>query len=120
LADLNASRLFGFLHGFIDRLAVSPDAARWGVIDWKTNKLGDNPASYDTGSLRRCAIDSHYFLQVHLYLVALRRHLGKSAAAGDAWLVFLRGVAAGNERGILHIRPPDGLLADLDALFFKP
>ncbi len=120
LADLNADNLRGFLHGFIDRLAIDPRTKNWGVIDWKTNKLGDSASAYSPASLRACVMDRHYFLQVHLYLVALRRYLRKSLPAEDAWLVFLRGVSAGTSHGTLHIKPPGALLAALDKLFFAP
>ncbi len=118
LHQLSAEGLRGYLHGFIDRLAVKPDTNEWGVIDWKTNKLaGEN---YEKVALQKCAMENHYFLQVHLYLVALRRYLRSAGAAQDAWLVFLRGIAAGSEQGILHIRPPEKLLHALDNLFFQP
>jgi hypothetical protein len=54
---------------------------------------------------------------MHLYLVALRRYLGETQAPDDAWLVFLRGVHAGSTDGILHIKPPEELLAELGGLF---
>jgi exodeoxyribonuclease V beta subunit len=118
LAELNADGLRGFLHGFIDRLAVHPQTGRWGVIDWKTNNLGTSPASYGLPSLQKCAMDHHYFLQAHLYLVALRRYLRGADKIQGAWLVFLRGASAGT--GVLSIEPPEPLLAALDGLFFKP
>ena len=68
-------------------------------------------------------MDNHYFLQTHLYLVAVRRHLAAAddkVEAKDAWLVFLRGVARGTDHGILHLRPPNELLSALDELFFRP
>ena len=123
LADLKADALQGYLHGFIDRLAVDPETGSWGVIDWKTNNLGRSPRDFDLEGLRECAMDNHYFLQMHLYLVAVRRHLaaaGDKVQAKDAWLVFLRGVARGTDHGILHLRPPNELLSALDELFFRP
>lgn len=123
LADLKADALRGYLHGFIDRLAVDPKTGSWGVIDWKTNNLGRSPRDFDLEGLRECAMDNHYFLQMHLYLVAVRRHLaaaGDKVQAKDAWLVFLRGVARGTDHGILHLRPPNELLSALDELFFRP
>lgn len=123
LADLKADALRGYLHGFIDRLAVDPETGNWGVIDWKTNHLGRSPRDFDLAGLRECAMDNHYFLQMHLYLVAVRRHLaatGGKVEAKDAWLVFLRAVARGTDHGILHLRPPGELLSALDKLFFKP
>jgi exodeoxyribonuclease V beta subunit len=88
------------------------------VIDWKTNKLGDSVRAHrEPSSLLRCAMNNHYLLQMHLYLVALRRYLGETQAPDDAWLVFLRGVHAGSTDGILHIKPPEELLAELGGLF---
>jgi len=116
VADLPADQLGGYLHGFIDRLADCHGT--WGIIDWKTNNLGPSPADYSPESLLACAMESHYFLQAHLYLVALRRFLG-SATAG-AWLVFLRGVRTGTSDGILAIQPTGPLLRDLEALFTSP
>ena len=36
-----------------------------------------------------------------------------------AWLVFLRAIAPGESRGVLHVHPPVALLDALDALFAK-
>jgi len=115
LAALPAEELKGYLHGFLDRLAFRHGT--WGVIDWKTNKL---ESGYGQDSLRSCAMQSHYLLQTHLYLVALRRFLGPKVPIAGAWLVFLRGVHSGSSDGILHIQPSEALMADLDGLFSKP
>jgi exodeoxyribonuclease V beta subunit len=118
LASLPSEELHGYLHGFLDRLAFLKGT--WGVIDWKTNQLGQCPAAYRQESLLECAWRSHYFLQAHLYLVALRRFLSPEVPIAGAWLVFLRGVAAGASDGILKIAPGPELLADLDHLFAHP
>lgn len=115
LANLPGDRLRGYLHGFIDRIAVGD--GRWGVIDWKTNNLGAAASDYESPSLDMCARHSHYLLQAHLYLVALRRFLGGDAPIGGAWIVFLRGVQGGTPRGILHVAPSKALMNDLDSLF---
>ena len=122
LAALSDEKFQGLLQGFIDRLARHGDA--WGVIDWKTNRLGPALADYDEPALLRCAMDSHYLLQTHLYLVALRRYLRSLGVAdaplAGAWLVFLRALAPGSTRGVLHINPPAALLDALDSLFARP
>jgi exodeoxyribonuclease V beta subunit len=116
LQALPAENLKGYLHGFLDRIARYGDS--WGVIDWKTNRLrGDD---YGPESLMECAMQSHYLLQAHLYLVALRRRLGPGAKIAGAWVVFLRGIHAESTDGILHICPRENLLSDLDDLFEKP
>ena len=122
LAALSEEKFQGLLQGFIDRLARHGDA--WGVIDWKTNRLGPALSDYDQPALLRCAMDSHYLLQTHLYLVALRRYLRALGLAhapiAGAWLVFLRAIAPDSPRGVLHINPPAALLDALDALFARP
>ncbi len=117
LAELPPGVAQGYLHGFIDRLLVHE--GRWAVLDWKSNHLGPRPADYAPDSLRRAACEHHYVLQLHLYLVALRRHLrvrDPGAALAGAGLCFLRGLEAGTSRGYLWFDPPVGLLDDLDAL----
>jgi len=117
LDALTVDELQGYLQGFLDRLAVHGN--RWGVIDWKTNRLGDSVEAYGPDSLMRCARQSHYLLQAHLYLVALRRYLGPNASIAGAWLIFLRGVSPGTANGVLHVSPSAEFLDALDGLFFR-
>lgn len=107
LESLGSDAMEGFLQGFIDKIAAHGSA--FGVIDWKTNQL----AEYDLGSLRKAARASHYWLQTHLYLVALRRYLGPQADIRGAWLVYLRGVKSGTPNSVLHIKPSTALLDGL-------
>ena len=118
LAGLPGQALSGMLTGYIDRL-VRADG-RWGVVDWKSNYLGPRYADYSRQAMWRCATGQHYLLQIHLYLVALRRYLrlydpGLQAVSGS--LLFLRGVLPNTEQGVLEITPPEALLDDLDGLF---
>ena len=122
LQALPGSVLAGFLEGFIDRLVVH--GQRWGLVDWKSNHLGPLPSDYAPESLWQCAVEHHYVLQLHLYLLALRRHLlqrqdpsGPPTELVGAGLVFLRGLTPGSDRGLLWVQPSAGLLDDLDALF---
>jgi len=111
---LGSDALEGFLQGFIDKIASHGCAC--GVIDWKTNQL----AAYDQDTLYKAARASHYWLQTHLYLVALNRYLGPQADIRGAWLIYLRGVHHGTPHGVLHIQPSTHLLQDLNALFITP
>ena len=110
LESLGSDALEGFLQGFIDKIAAHGSA--YGLIDWKTNQL----AAYDQESLRKAARASHYWLQTHLYLVALSRYLGPQADIRGAWLIYLRGVKSGTPNGILHINPTPDLLKGLSNL----
>ena len=122
LAGLPGQAVSGMLTGYIDRL-VRADG-RWGVVDWKSNYLGPRYADYSRQAMWRCAAGQHYVLQVHLYLVALRRYLGLHGSGGppavSGSLLFLRGVLPGTSRGVLEITPPEALLDELDGLFRSP
>jgi len=118
LAGLPGQALSGMLTGYIDRL-VRTDG-RWGVVDWKSNYLGPRYADYCRSAMWRCAAGQHYLLQIHLYLVALRRYLrlyGSGTQAVSGSLLFLRGVLPEAGQGVLEITPPEALLNDLDGLF---
>ena len=97
--------------------------SRWGIVDWKSNYLGSGVADYSRQALWRCAARQHYLLQVHFYLVALRRYLrlydsGGTAVSGS--LLFVRGVRPGTSQGVLEITPSEPLLDALDCLFATP
>ena len=121
LAGLPSQEMSGMLTGYIDRLVLAD--GRWAVVDWKSNFLGPRVADYRQRALWRCAAEQHYLLQVHLYLVALRRYLrlydsGGSAVSGS--LLFVRGVLPGTSQGVLEVTPPESLLQELDRLFLSP
>ena len=122
LAGLPGQAVSGMLTGYIDRLVRAE--GRWGVVDWKSNYLGPRYADYGREAMWRCAAGQHYLLQVHLYLVALRRYLELRGADGSAAvsgsLLFLRGVLPGTSRGVLEIIPPEPLMDELDGLFSSP
>ena len=121
LAGLPGQALSGMLTGYIDRLVRA--GRRWGVVDWKSNYLGPRFADYDRPALWRCAAGQHHLLQLHLYLVALRRYLRLYDAdppAVSGSLLYLRGVRPDTSRGVLDITPPDGLLDELERLFASP
>ena len=118
LAGLPGQALSGMLTGYIDRLVRVE--SRWGVVDWKSNYLGPRYADYSRQAMWRCAAGQHYLLQVHLYLVALRRYLrlrDPEALAVSGSLLFVRGARPGEDRGVLEINPPAALLDELDRLF---
>jgi exodeoxyribonuclease V beta subunit len=121
LTGLPGHALSGMLTGFIDRLVHADN--RWGVVDWKSNFLGSRYGDYTYQAMWRCAAGQHYLLQVHLYLVALRRYLrlrASDAIAVSGHLLFLRGILPGTDLGVLEVTPPDALLDDLDSLFARP
>jgi exodeoxyribonuclease V beta subunit len=117
----------GYLKGYID--LVFEEQGRWYIVDYKTNHLGDTPAAYAREQLPRVMSASHYFLQYHLYAVALHRYLGQRVRGyqydthfGGVYYLFVKGMApsTGPERGVFFERPPLPRIERLSTLFSDP
>ncbi|HEX4336552.1 MAG TPA: exodeoxyribonuclease V subunit beta [Polyangiaceae bacterium] len=117
---LGFAPLSGYLRGFID--LVFEHGGRYFVVDYKSNHLGGTPSSYVPRALVKPMAEHHYYLQYHLYLVALHRHLraklpGYAYAKhmGGAYYLFLRGMSRerGPETGIFHDLPEERAIEGL-------
>lgn len=93
LQDTPLKTLQGYLDGIIDLVFVHE--GRYHILDWKTNLIEDNSPSY----LATKMASSHYFLQYHLYTVALDRFLTQNLIdydpnkhLGNVYYIFLRGI----------------------------
>ncbi|MGH7441703.1 MAG: PD-(D/E)XK nuclease family protein, partial [bacterium] len=118
LQNLAPESVRGMLQGYLDRLARF--GGTWGVLDWKSNRLGDYAEDFREERLFEEAAAHHYILQVYLYLVALRRHLrarGGTFRLDGGSLVFLRALEPGSSRGVLRFDANEDFLNRLDALF---
>jgi exodeoxyribonuclease V beta subunit len=111
VAALGFAPLSGYLRGFVD--LVFEHRGRYFIVDYKSNHLGSAPSSYVPRALARPMAEHHYYLQYHLYLVALHRHLRAKLPSyeyarhmGGAYYLFLRGMS--RERG-----PETGIFFDL-------
>jgi len=86
--------LDGFLTGFID--LIFEHNGRYHLLDWKTNRLRD----YSPTSIAESMADHHYYLQYHLYTLALDRLLAHRLGdaynpaqhLGSTYYVYLRGI----------------------------
>jgi exodeoxyribonuclease V beta subunit len=114
----------GFLRGFID--LVFFHAGRWYVVDYKSNHLGAEPADYAALRLAGAMREHHYYLQYHLYVLALHRYLAQRIADydyerdfGGVYYLFLRGMHPrhGARYGVFHDRPPLELVRALSDVF---
>ena len=113
----------GFLHGFID-LTARHDG-RWYVLDYKSNRLGPELASYSEAAIAESMRRHGYHLQYLLYLTALHRLLtlrlqdyDYDRHIGGAFYLFLRGMrpnAPGS--GVFHDRPSRACIEAIDACF---
>ncbi|MCY3970303.1 MAG: exodeoxyribonuclease V subunit beta [Acidobacteria bacterium] len=113
----------GFLHGFID--LVAQHDGRWYVIDYKSNWLGPDLASYSKEAIAQAMRHHGYHLQYVLYLAALHRLLALRLPdydydrhIGGAFYLFLRGMrpnAPGS--GVFHDRPSRACIEAINACF---
>lgn len=127
--------LAGFLTGSIDLVfrAPSPGDERWYVVDYKSNRLvlPDGrcaPEAFSTAGMAREMASHDYFLQYHLYLVALHRYLGwrlpdydYDRHVGGVYYLFLRGMLGPDTlregervRGCWFDRPSRAVVEALD------
>jgi exodeoxyribonuclease V beta subunit len=111
----------GFMRGFID--LVFSFEHRYYLLDWKSNHLGSGPNSYGDRQLAAAMANGNYFLQYHLYALAMHRYLSKRVSGyryethfGGVFYVFLRGVDRGGRpgAGIYMDRPDSATIAALD------
>jgi exodeoxyribonuclease V beta subunit len=123
LSHLGFPPLAGFLKGFIDMVFVH--GGRWYLVDYKSNHLGPRSENYEARRLLGAMEQHHYFLQYHLYAVALHRYLKVRLARydyethfGGVYYLFLRGMSAAHPRltGVFADRPPYDLVEGLSAL----
>jgi exodeoxyribonuclease V beta subunit len=119
--------LEGFLKGYID--LIFRQGNRWYVADYKTNHLGDTLADYAQERLPAVMAASHYYLQYHLYTVALHRYLGQRLANyaydthfGGVYYLFVKGMTpeSGPDTGVFFERPPLERIELLSLLFDDP
>jgi len=134
---LAARTMRGFLGGSIDavlRVRDAGGAARYLVVDYKTNWLGGDErltsAQYRPDAMARAMCEAHYPLQALLYSAALHRFLRwrqpgylPEAHLGGVLYLFLRGmcgpdtpVVDGVPCGVFSWRPPTDLVVALSDL----
>jgi exodeoxyribonuclease V beta subunit len=114
--------LRGFLHGFID--LVFEHGGRFYLLDYKSNHLGDAPDDYVSERLSAAMAEHHYFLQYHLYAVALHRFLQTRKADyeferhfGGVFYLFLRGMERETGAGVFFDQPPRASILELSRAF---
>ena len=127
LQALDFTGLHGFVTGFVD-LIYRRDG-RWWVVDYKSNHLGDQLSDYAQHRLPDAMAHGHYFLQYHLYCVALHRLLKLRQPGysydehfGGAQYLFIKGMSPelGPSHGVFTDRPTLQMLEALSAAFGGP
>ncbi len=115
------SPVHGYMHGFID--LVFAHEGRYYLIDWKSNYLGDRVEDYNREALNQAMSASFYFLQYHIYTLALHLYLqsrlpGYNYAEhfGGVYYLFLRGIAPPDENGIYFHKPALRVIEEMAGL----
>ncbi|AIF48882.1 exodeoxyribonuclease V subunit beta [Dyella japonica] len=118
---LLAERINGLLKGFID--LVVEQQGRYYVIDYKSNKLGNDAGAYTAEAMRDSILRERYDLQYALYTLALHRQL-RARLPGYDYERHMGGVAYLYLRGVddaghgVHVeRLPKALVETMDRLF---
>lgn len=115
------NKSYGYLCGSID--LVYEHCGRFYVVDFKSNYLGADCASYDEASMSRAMSEHHYWLQAALYQLALHRFLkvrligymgNEDKHLGAVEFVFLRGAGQGGGMGRLVWEVPLSLVLAMD------
>ena len=112
--------LRGFLKGYID--LVFEHDGRFYVVDYKSNHLGAKLDDYRPAKLTVAMSHHDYFLQYHLYTLAVHRWLGRRMRGydydrhfGGVLYLFARGMSPDHpaQTGIFHDRPSRELVEAL-------
>lgn len=127
--------LHGMMIGFIDLVfrAEVDGRTQYFVADYKSNRLAPQAepitsAHFSQAAIRNEMAKHHYYLQYHIYLVALHRWLQARLPTydydlhvGGAYYLFVRGmegphtpVEDGYARGVFFDRPPKSVIEALD------
>jgi len=114
----------GFMKGYVDFIFRHKN--KYYIIDWKTNYLGSTASDYSYDFLVDAICDSLYFLQYHIYIVALILHLRQyipdlsyDEHFGGVYYIFLRGLNDNehNQNGIFYHKPSEQTIANLMKCF---
>lgn len=124
LGELSVNVFNGFIKGFID--LVIQHRGRWYILDYKTNYLGDRYRQYGRQDIYTAMADHHYFLQYHIYTVALHRYLkhrmknySYDSDMGGVFYLFVRGMAPElcSDYGVFFQRPASTAIEYLSDTF---
>jgi exodeoxyribonuclease V beta subunit len=122
IETLNFKMKSGYLTGFID--CIVEKEGKFFLIDWKSNFLGHNTQFYTPKDLKAQIIHSKYYLQFHIYSLALHLLLKQRLKQdydykqhfGGVLYVFVRGVEPGQDTGVYFEKLPIELIEGMSDL----
>jgi len=120
--DFNAME--GILTGFADLIFVHD--GRFYILDWKSNWLGSTAEEYSQARMLDEMLNSHYYLQLYIYTLALHMHLKSNMPdydfdthMGGGLYIFMRGVEKIGDNGIYFHRPKVGIIEKMERIIRK-
>ncbi len=120
LSRLQMPAVDGFLKGFADLVVKYQN--RFFIIDYKSNYLGATYEMYARNRLPAAMASHHYFLQYHIYLLALHRYLAVklpdydyNTHIGGVYYLFIRGMHPEyqSKNGVFFDCPPQQVIHSL-------
>jgi exodeoxyribonuclease V beta subunit len=120
LGRLMFSPVRGFMKGFID--LVFEFGGKYYLLDWKSNYLGNRTEDYQQAKLAEVMWSRYYFLQYHIYCLAVHQYLQNRLPGyqydrhfGGVFYIFMRGVNRnrGPDYGIFYDLPDPSLMTKL-------
>lgn len=97
LIGLDFREVSGFMKGFVDLIFEFED--KWYIVDYKSNFLGKSYEDYSFNAMNDAMMEHHYFLQYHIYVVALHKYLtlrqknyDYNTHFGGVFYLFIRGM----------------------------
>ena len=122
LLELTFESISGFMKGFID--LVFEHNNRWYIVDYKSNFLGKSYDDYSCDAMNDSMMEHHYFLQYHIYVVALHKYLmfckkdyDYNTHFGGVFYLFIRGMKH-SKTGVFFHRPAFEFIHELSNNFF--
>ncbi|MDY6820199.1 MAG: UvrD-helicase domain-containing protein [Deferribacterota bacterium] len=109
IEKLNFEDIEGFINGYMD--LVFKYNNKYYIIDWKFNYLGSTYDDYEINKLEEEMLGNYYYLQYHLYILALYRYLKVKEQSvnieniGGVFYIFARGIQKNRDSGIYYDRP---------------
>ena len=114
----------GFMNGSID--LVFEKNEKFYVVDWKSNHLGTKASRYNASVLLSEVRHAYYFLQYHIYTLALHRYLKNKLKdydydqhMGGVFYAFVRGFKVGTSYGIHRDTLSKALIEDMEKLIIE-
>jgi exodeoxyribonuclease V beta subunit len=118
LSRLSFTEVKGMMKGYVDVFfrRGAPGQEKYYLLDWKTNHLGWGAEEYGEKGILASVARDYYFLQYHLYTVALDRWLARRLGKGydygkhfgGVFYLYVRGMdpSRGGDFGIHRAWPP--------------